>query len=668
MVDRFFGGIRVLKFFLCIFVLGSLLTYSPTDSGYLLEIFGQDAYANFFGHIGAFLSDVMFSYFGYGAYIFLFLFVLNFETLDSFLLKMSGLILIIYGTTLLLSGLNFTSTLPNGLGGLIGAEILSQIKFYFGDYGKYFISACCFTVAIAWMFGDVWNYFFNINLKLLKRIFKKKSAATKTLPIIKKEIAINKINNDDALLNEENFYDVFKKKNHSSMAFTKDSGQGKIADLLIQELNNFGITGQIMTYTVGPLVTLFEIELHPGTKASKITSLSGDLARALKVSSIRVVEVIHGKSYIGIEVPNPNPETVLLGDLLNSNEFKKNIDLYFPIGKDIVGNSFFVSLKDMPHLLIAGTTGSGKSVVINSILLGLMKNSSPEKLRFVLIDPKVLELSIYNSIPHLACPVITDVKSAKKGLLWAINEMEERYELLNKANVRNISAYNQKANITGTKLLPFIVLVIDELADILLASSNKLEEYIIRLAQKSRAAGIHLILATQRPSSDVITGLIKSNIPSRIALQVATKIDSRIILDQSGAESLLGKGDMLYLSPSLPSLIRLHGAYVSDDEVLSAVSIMKKHNKCNYLFGLDVEYCDTISNNSTDSMDIEDELYDAAVKLVIETKKTSISFLQRQLRIGFNRAARLVEIMEQQGVVGTNNKSGNKEVLVDDKF
>lgn len=431
-----------------------------------------------------------------------------------------------------------------------------------------------------------------------------------------------------------------------------------------QKLADFSITVEVVGVQPGPVVTRYEMELAPGIKASKITSLAKDLARSLSVSSVRVVEVIPGKTYVGLEIPNTNREMVLLSEVLETEEYTKaKVTLPLALGKDIAGCPVIVDLAKMPHLLVAGTTGSGKSVGINTMLISLLYQAPPEDVRLILVDPKMLELSVYEDIPHLLAPVVTDMKEAANALRWCVAEMERRYSLMSQIGVRNIKGYNDKItadNNVEMQKLPHIVIVIDEFADMIMVVGKKVEQLIARLAQKARAAGIHMILATQRPSVDVITGLIKSNIPTRIAYQVSSRIDSRTILDQQGAEQLLGHGDMLYLPPGLAAPIRVHGAFVADHEVHKVTEALKKQGKPNYLDAI----VDNNAGMSNDSNAEQDELYDQAVAFIMDTKKVSVSSIQRKFRIGYNRAATIVDAMEAAGVVSAMENNGSREVLL----
>ncbi|MEX8192029.1 DNA translocase FtsK [Comamonas guangdongensis] len=456
--------------------------------------------------------------------------------------------------------------------------------------------------------------------------------------------------------------------------------------LIEKRLKDFGVEVRVVAAMPGPVITRYEIEPATGVKGSQIVNLAKDLARSLSLVSIRVIETIPGKNFMALELPNAKRQSIRLSEVLGSQVYHdaKSM-LTMGLGKDIVGNPVVADLAKMPHVLVAGTTGSGKSVGINAMILSLLYKAEARDVRLLMIDPKMLEMSVYEGIPHLLCPVVTDMKQAANGLNWCVAEMERRYKLMSKLGVRNLAGYNTKIDEARAReesipnpfsltpedpeplqRLPHIVIVIDELADLMMVVGKKIEELIARLAQKARAAGIHLILATQRPSVDVITGLIKANIPTRIAFQVSSKIDSRTVLDQMGAESLLGMGDMLYMASGTGLPIRVHGAFVSDDEVHRVVSYLKEQGEPDYIDGVleggsvDGEGDDDEGGGNGE----KDELYDQAVEIVLKDRKASISYVQRKLRIGYNRSANLLEQMERAGLVSSLTSSGQREVLV----
>ena len=455
------------------------------------------------------------------------------------------------------------------------------------------------------------------------------------------------------------------------------------------KLKDFGVEVEVVAVHPGPVITRFELQPAPGVKGSQISSLAKDLARSLSTISVRVVDVIPGKSVIGLEIPNEQRELVSLSEILNSSEYESlTSGLTLALGKDIGGSPVVVDLAKMPHLLVAGTTGSGKSVALNAMILSILYKATAAEVRLIMIDPKMLELSVYEGIPHLLTPVVTDVKQAANALRWGVVEMDRRYQLMAALGVRHLAGYNRKIKQAAARgesipdpfyvaeddedaapalqTLPYVVVIVDELADMMMTVGKKVEELIARLAQKARASGIHLILATQRPSVDVITGLIKANIPARIAFQVSSRVDSRTILDQMGAESLLGHGDMLYLAPGTGTPVRVHGAFVADHEVHKVVDELKSRGEPEYmeevLRGPRQGGPDVSTGFVTPDDDL-DTLYDEAVRIVLETRRASISFVQRRLKVGYNRAARMIEAMERSGIVGPLQSNGAREVL-----
>ena len=491
--------------------------------------------------------------------------------------------------------------------------------------------------------------------------------------------------------------DLLNQKAAKTKGYSKED-LDKMSRLLEGILDDFGVEVEVVDVLPGPVITRFEIQPAPGIKASRISGLAKDLARALSINSVRVVEIIPGKSVVGLEIPNEEREIVLLHSVLASNLYQQSESpLTMVLGKDISGEPVVANLAKMPHLLVAGTTGSGKSVAVNVMILSMLFKAGPDQVRMIMIDPKMLELSIYEGIPHLLTPVVTDMKEAANALRWSVAEMERRYKLMSMLGVRNLAGYNQKireAQERGEPILdplwkantvvsedegpsplghlPFVVIIIDELADMMMIVGKKVEELIARLAQKARAAGIHLVLATQRPSVDVLTGLIKANIPTRLSFQVSSRIDSRTIIDQGGAETLLGNGDMLFLPPGSGIPMRAHGAFVSDQEVHNVVEFLKSTGEPNYIEEITRFSEDNTDfggsskgsgGNGSDGGDESDALYDEAVRFVTESRKASISSVQRRFKVGYNRAARMIEDMEKAGIVTPADTNGSRSVL-----
>ncbi|MDX2426682.1 MAG: DNA translocase FtsK 4TM domain-containing protein, partial [Cycloclasticus sp.] len=618
-------------------------------------------------------------------------------------------------------------TLPGSPGGIIGLEIGDYLIHLFAFQGATLILFSAFLIGITLSTGLSWLYLMDkmgyLSLRLIRslkryiddsgerkasgdakrkreNVFKKQSEKFLAKPKTRIEPILRDIKTSERV-DQERQVGLFTEEGSLPTLGLLDEATEHVegystaalealSRLVELKLEDFGVEVDVVAVHPGPVITRFEIQPAPGIKASRISGLAQDLARSMSTNSVRVVEVIPGKSVIGLEIPNESREMVRLSEILSSEAYEKSHSaLTLVLGKDIAGQPTVADLAKMPHLLVAGTTGSGKSVAINAMILSLLYKATPDQVRMIMIDPKMLELSVYEGIPHLLTPVVTDMKEAANALRWSVAEMERRYKLMSLLGVRNLTGYNKKvrdAIKAGSPLadplweptpfideddpgtlaeLPQIVIVIDELADMMMVVGKKVEELIARLAQKARASGLHLILATQRPSVDVLTGLIKANIPSRIAFQVSSKIDSRTILDQSGAEALLGNGDMLYLPPGSGLPQRIHGAFVDDHEVHKVVRHLKKQGKPNYIEGIlsasDPAEFDGGSSggNSEDS----DELYDQALRIVTETRRASISGVQRQLRIGYNRAARMVEEMERSGVVGPLQSNGSREVL-----
>lgn len=699
------------------------------------------------GRFGAWLADLLYYLFGVSAWwwvIFLgYGLVWGFRRLRhelkadkrSFFIILSGFVVVLLASSALES-LRFHShgaSVPLAPGGLVGIELGKLIKSYFGFTGGTLLLIALVASGLSLFSGISW-------LSVIERIggllesawlstqsawyqwqdrragkalaqkretvveTKRKKSAERPAPPLRIEPAVAVVPRSErvekerqqalftelaegappplALLDQPN--DDIEPPSAESLEFTSRLIETKLAD--------FGVEVKVVAAYPGPVVTRYEIEPATGVKGSQVVNLSKDLARALSLVSIRVVETVPGKSCMAFELPNPKRQMVRLSEILGSKAYHAmSSSLTVALGKDIGGQPVVADLAKMPHLLVAGTTGSGKSVGINAMILSLVYKSDPSKVRMIMVDPKMLELSIYEGIPHLLAPVVTDMKHAANALNWCVAEMEKRYKLMAAVGVRNLAGFNkavleaQKAekpltnpftispeNPEPLETLPHIVVVVDELADMMMVVGKKVEELIARLAQKARAAGIHLILATQRPSVDVITGLIKANIPTRIAFQVSSKIDSRTILDQMGAETLLGMGDMLYLPPGTGLPLRVHGAFVADDEVHKVVDHLKQSGPPDYVEGILSAAEDDLDAGSLggggENGDAEaDPLYDQAVEVVLKTRRPSISLVQRHLRIGYNRAARLIEQMERAGLVSAMGTNGNREVIVPPK-
>ena len=696
-IYREFFGFSLIIISLFLFV--SLVTFSAQDNVNNLLTDSKN-YLNNFGYLGALFSSTVFSYIGFAAYYFalicfyfgMILFFSsssnNFSERLNFINNVLYSFISIFPLTLFfISFFNSSNTelslLSINSGGLAGDNLSVILNTYANSLIVGSISGIVFLTLQYFIFYDLLN---SINAFFkTDKISEKKQSKPKN---IVKEVEKPKVNKpkestvtetpkpDPINVEQEDFIDLLDKKIDDSSEVTKDYLEN-LAENLVNKLEEFGIEGRVEGSLPGPVITRFEISLAPGTKASQVSNIANDLARSLAVKSVRVVEVIEGKSSIGIEIPNPKRKVVTLYSSIHQHATDTLNPLEFCIGKDIAGESAKIDLQQLPHLLIAGTTGSGKSVGVNTILLNLLRNNSPANLKLLLIDPKMLELSVYDDIPHLITPVITDMQKAANGLNWCVKEMDKRYKLMSILGVRNLEGYNQKAakpssipqeqkellleELDGDiKSLPYIVVVIDELADLMMVTGKKVEQLIARLAQKARASGIHLAIATQRPSVDVITGLIKANIPSRMSFLVSSKVDSRTILDQGGAEQLLGKGDMLFIEPGTSIPKRIHGAFVKDDEVQKITKYLRETGKPEYIE--EVTKAIEIQELQSDS-DTDDDLYNEAVEFVVETRRASISSIQRKFRIGYNRAARLIETMEENGIVTPMNSNGSREVI-----
>jgi S-DNA-T family DNA segregation ATPase FtsK/SpoIIIE len=725
-----------------LFVLMVLWTYHRTDPGWSHAV-SDSKITNAGGLIGAYLADFLLYLFGVSAYWWVLLCAILVsrgfrrieKTIDTerfFYITFSvGFLVLLCASSSVefLRLYSIKTVLPMSPGGVVGALLGSVLSALMGFTGSTLIFLLLMALGLSLFTGVSWllvveklgaaveSSYQYVHLRWqerqdrkvgVKAVLKRDELVEETrrkyeiseplkietaLPVIAKSQRVEREkqaplfeNMPDSMLPPLHLLDEAQKNQQTMSVETLEF----TSRLIEKKLGDFGVEVKVVGAYPGPVVTRYEIEPAVGVKGSQVINLVRDLARALSVVSIRVVETIPGKSCMGLEIPNPKRQIVKLTEILSSQVYADmSSALTLAMGKDIAGNPVVADLARMPHLLVAGTTGSGKSVAINAMILSLLYKAPPDQVRMILIDPKMLELSVYEGIPHLLAPVVTDMRQAAHALNWCVGEMERRYKLMSALGVRNLASFNQKvrdADKAKTPIMnpmlgpesepeplqemPLIVVVIDELADLLMVVGKKVEELIARIAQKARAAGIHLILATQRPSVDVITGLIKANIPSRVAFQVAAKVDSRTILDQMGAEALLGQGDMLYLPPGSGLTQRVHGAFVSDHEVHKVVDCLKRMGQ--------PQYIDAVLNPMESSVESgfgagaglaggdgeSDALYDQAVAIVIKTRRPSISLVQRHLRIGYNRAARLLEQMENSGVVSTMQSNGNREVLV----
>ena len=740
----------LLLFPVALYLLGCLFSYSPLDPSW--SHVGQAEHAhNFFGMLGAYVADLLRYLFGMVAYAFpLLLLLLGVRVLrhrdekttshwEPSLRLIGSFFFFI--TAPGLCWLNFPDSdmAPQGAGGVIGEAVGKGLQYVFGFKGAPLLLLALFLVAVTLATGLSWFKVMDLTgqgvLKLLGWARAKLRAAPQALAarqartereVVKKADAVKQAKREPVRIEAAPAPVVKSERARLETQiplFTGAATPGELPPLsLLDEappqgpgyseetlevlsrqvefkLKDFKIDAKVVGAYPGPVITRFEMEPAAGVRGSQVSSLDKDIARGLSVVSVRVVDVIPGKNVIGLEIPNTKKQIVYLSEILRSDKYDQlKSPLALALGKDIGGKPVVVDLAKMPHLLVAGTTGSGKSVAVNAMVLSLLYKASSKDVRMIMIDPKMLELSVYEGIPHLLAPVVTDMKEAANALRWCVAEMERRYKLMAAVGVRNLGGFNKKvkdAESAGQPLLdplfrpnpdmpnlaaepleplPYIVVIIDEFADMMMIVGKKVEELIARLAQKARAAGVHLILATQRPSVDVITGLIKANIPTRIAFQVSSKIDSRTILDQSGAETLLGHGDMLYLPPGTATPERVHGAFVDDHEVHHVVAWLKSQGAPQYISGVLEEVQATSDGKFINDSglpqdgeegggDADTQLYDKAVAIVTQTRRASISGVQRHLRIGYNRAARLVEQMEQDGVVSAPQHNGNREVL-----
>ena len=717
--------IGILLLAAAVFVGISLVSYSPKDPSLnVARPIGNQPIHNLLGYSGAVIADLIFQLLGLSGFILPFLLFINalfcFSPPPWTKIFLKNLSLLIIGLSigllfnLFTPKLSFTGhVIPSA--GVIGSIINHTSTRYVGKLGAFLV-----YLVLAWIgltllinrsvvsalkplvtYPSKWIYKFKNRAKIQKERTKRQKVVVEKEKKLKweetvPEISLSRKEEKKRPPQQEHF--TFMEQPEGAKEFVppplsllKDQPRtGPRVDeevlkfnskILVNKLSDYGIEGKVVRVNPGPIITVYEFEPAPGIKLSRIVNLSDDLAMALSAISIRIVAPIPGKSVVGIEIPNKDREPVLLRPLLEDESFSSpKLKLPLALGKDISGIPYITDLSQMPHLLVAGSTGSGKSVALNCMILSLLYKLSPNEVRFLMIDPKMLELSVYEDIPHMIMPVVTDPKTAAKSLLWLVEEMERRYAFLADFGVRNILQYHdllkKKAKKKGKALkeaegaeekqetLPYIVVVIDELADLMLTASKDVEGAITRLAQMARAVGIHLILATQRPSVDVLTGIIKANFPARVSFRVASKTDSRTILDHMGAESLLGQGDMLFLPPGTSQMIRLHGAFVSGAEISKIVQFLKKQAKPDYVDLTEVEEAGKTQGKSSSYDDEYDEKYDEAVAFVTEVGHASISMVQRRFRIGYNRAARIVEKMEEEGIVAPSDGVKPRKVLV----
>ena len=683
---RTFELIGLALIFTGIILFISFITYSPNDPSF---IYGQDnvLIKNFFGKYGSLISDFLLQSFGLCAFLILITLILLGikllvkKELNQLLLKLFYIVIYLSSgcTYIYITFNNSFWLIDNGNSGFVGEIIYNFIYGYFTVVeNKYVGFALFFTTFLFFILGS------GIQLKKIFIVLKWFFSLLKSN---KSENLNNKTDTKDQYLNSDPEKNIFDDKPQQSFEFEKivktqkepksifqfpsidflEKNNPKInlseanknrpgSDFMEKILLDFGIDGKIKKINNGPVVSLYEFEPAPGIKVSKIINLSDDLARNTSSTSARV-SIIPGKNTVGIEIPNEIRESVALREIISNDRFqKKEIKLPIALGKSISGLPIIGDLTSMPHLLIAGTTGSGKSVCINTIIVSLLFRLSPDICKFILIDPKMLELSSYEGIPHLLTPVITDAKKATSALGWTVKEMNSRYKLMSKVGVRNIDGYNAKHKLK----MPYIVVVVDEMSDLMLVAGKEIENYIQKLSQMARAAGIHIIMATQRPSVDVITGTIKANFPTRLSFQVSSKIDSRTILGEQGAEQLLGKGDMLFMS-SANRIVRIHGPYVSEREIEKITSALRAQGEPEYIE--EIIFNDKNQDISADKENESDELYSQALDIIRSEGKASTSFLQRKLQIGYNRAARIIDMMEERGIVSKANHVGKREVL-----
>jgi len=733
-----------------VYLFACLATYSPEDPAWSHATVDVGRLHNIGGRIGAYLADQVFYLFGYIAFALpLMLLALGWNllrernaesesTLQPALRLIGGVLFFLSGSGLAWLHFSEASNLPAKAGGILGMAVGGPLMHGFSFPGATLVLLALFLIAVTLATGLSWFKlmdtigrgvfaafeWFGASAKKVDEVRVARAARVEREEVRKVE-TVKQAKREPLRIEARDPAPIEKSKRaeaETQIPLFAGGAQSELPPMSLLDLpkqqvkgyseetlealsrqvefklKDFRIDAQVVSAHPGPVITRFELQPAPGVKGSQISNLDKDIARGLSVISVRVVDVIPGKSVIGLEIPNASKEIVYLSEILGSERYDAvKSPLALALGKDIGGRAVVTDLAKMPHLLVAGTTGSGKSVAVNAMVLSLLYKATAKDVRLLMIDPKMLELSVYEGIPHLLTPVITDMKDAANGLRWCVAEMERRYKLMAAVGVRNLAGFNKKVRDEADKgkplldplfvpkpdfpldvakplePLPYIVVIIDEFADMMMIVGKKVEELIARLAQKARAAGVHLILATQRPSVDVITGLIKANIPTRIAFQVSSKIDSRTILDQSGAETLLGHGDMLYLPPGTATPERVHGAFVSDEEVHRVVQHLRAQGRPEYIDGVlnDVQSLGDgkvigesgLPEETEDGDGDTDALYDKAVAIVTESRRASISGVQRRLKIGYNRAARLIEMMEAQGIVSAPQHNGNREVL-----
>ncbi|MFH0839170.1 MAG: DNA translocase FtsK [Candidatus Omnitrophota bacterium] len=716
----------IILFVLSVLLFLSFISYTPNDLSLYISHPNRPA-KNFIGIFGAYIAGGVFFLFGKAAFIIPVLCLIwslsrFFQTeLQKLYIKLIGTVVFVSFTSGFLSLLFFQHPIRRfDAGGYMGFFVSNILLKYFGGTGAYILTVTFIVLSVLISTEFIILPYVNRLLKILREMIMhlvgraKREEKTREKSIFTTEerprIGKKKEEKEEKPFNEEERLkikpaviikkEMFKKKEPVAakkvVSVRTDTGDYKLpaldllnspppmeerkiqedlqnsAKVLEETLGDFGIEAKVVNIERGPVITMYELEPAPGVKVQRIANLNDDIALTMKAMSVRIVAPIPGKSRVGVEVPNTVTTLVYLKEVLSGQDFMASPSkLQMALGMDVQGQTVIADLIEMPHLLIAGTTGSGKTVCVNSIITSILFNATPDEVKFLMIDPKMVELAMFNGLPHLLCPVVTDAKKVSGALAWLVNEMEERYKLFAKLGVRNIAIYNEKVKTSKDEenkeegeitwsVLPYIIVIIDELADLMLVASRDIEEAITRLAQLSRAVGIHIILATQRPSVDVVTGVIKANFPARISFKVASKVDSRTVLDMNGADKLLGRGDMLFLKPGQAKPVRAQGCLISDKELEKIVNFIKAQREAVY----DEEILKEQSKAYSLKDQPKDELFEEAAKLVIETGQASISILQRRLRLGYTRAARLIDLMEEEGIIGPFRGSKPREILV----